>query len=77
MPKWLLNCLYKLLLGVARWRIAAWEKGEKCNVEWLHFLPLFTPLHCNATNIIEHEHLVAGNMKRLIFLEARKGIFNL
>ena len=41
MPKWLLNCLYKLLLGVvSRWRVgAAWEKWEKCNVEWLHFLP--------------------------------------
>ena len=41
MPKWLLNCLYKLLLGVVlgRERAAAWEKWEKCNVEWPHFLP--------------------------------------
>ena len=75
MPKWLLNCLYKLLLGVERRRSAAWEKGEKCNVEWPHFLPLFTALHCNATIIIEHEHLVAGNIKRLILFRAEREFF--
>ena len=63
MPKWLLNCLYKLLLGVVLGgeRGAAWEK---CNVEWPHFLPRTALLHCNATIIVEHQHPVRGNEKR-------------
>ena len=74
MPKWLLNCLYKLLLGVEleRLRRLGEPLGEKCNVEkwngrtFYHFLP-----HCSLQShnpTIEMKTYVYRNKKSPLYI---------